>query len=66
MPKVDGYDLIRSVRQRHDRLPAVAVSAFARAADRSRALASGYFGYCAKPIEAGQFLRVVRDVMRAP
>jgi PAS domain S-box-containing protein len=66
MPEVDGYDLIRAVRQRHGHMPAIAVSAYARAADRARALSSGYQGYCSKPIDAGQFLQMVRHVLRAP
>jgi len=36
LPGKDGYDLIRAVRQRHDAkaMPAIAVTAFARAEDR--------------------------------
>ncbi len=44
-------------------LPAIAVSAYARPEDRRRALAAGFDGYCAKPVEAPQLLRAVRDVM---
>jgi signal transduction histidine kinase/CheY-like chemotaxis protein len=66
MPDVDGYELIRRVRQVDDRMPAVAVSAYAHPQDRGRALAAGYNGYCAKPIEAVQFLQTVREVMLAP
>jgi PAS domain S-box-containing protein len=63
MPDKDGYELIRRIRESHNRLPAVAVSAYARPQDRRSALAAGYDGYCAKPIEAPQFLRTVRDVL---
>ena len=65
MPDVDGYELIRRVRTTHAALPAVAVSAYARPQDRRRALAAGYDGYCAKPVEASQLLRAVREVMLA-
>jgi len=65
MPDVDGYELIRQVRQMDGRLPAVAVSAYARPQDRSKALASGFDEYCAKPIEARQFLQTVRDMLHA-
>jgi signal transduction histidine kinase/CheY-like chemotaxis protein len=63
MPDVDGYELIRRVRTTHAVLPAIAVSAYARPQDRRRALAAGYDGYCAKPVDAAQLLRAVRDVM---
>jgi signal transduction histidine kinase/CheY-like chemotaxis protein len=65
MPDIDGYELIRRVRTSHPALPAVAVSAYARPQDRRRAIAAGYDGYCAKPVEAPQLLRAVRDVMLA-
>jgi CheY-like chemotaxis protein len=63
MPDIDGYELIRRVRSSHSTLPAIAVSAYARPQDRRRALAAGYDGYCAKPVETPQLLRAVRDVM---
>ena len=52
MPGSDGFDLIREVRNRGwnaQRLPAVALSAFAREEDRQRALAAGYQLHVGKP-----------------
>ncbi len=63
MPDVDGYDLIRQVRQIDARLPAVAVTAYAYPQDRLKALAAGFTAYCSKPIDATHFLRIVRNVM---
>jgi PAS domain S-box-containing protein len=63
MPDVDGYELIGQVRDRHDGIPAVAVSAYARLEDRVRALAAGYDGYCAKPLDARVFLRTIDDLL---
>jgi signal transduction histidine kinase len=65
MPDIDGYELIRRVRATDPALPAIAVSAYARPQDRRRALSAGFDGYCAKPVEAPQLLRAVRDVMLA-
>jgi signal transduction histidine kinase/CheY-like chemotaxis protein len=65
MPDIDGYELIRRVRASHSALPAIAVSAYARPQDRRRALTAGYDGYCAKPVEAPQLLRAVREVLLA-
>src|SRR5262249_41275101 len=46
MPGIDGYDFIRQVRAlgatRGGAVPAIAVTAFARAEDRDRALRAGY------------------------
>jgi PAS domain S-box-containing protein len=63
MPDVDGYDLIRQVRQIDGRIPAIAVTAYAYPQDRLKALAAGFTAYCSKPIDATHFLRVVRNVM---
>ena len=48
MPDVDGYELLRRVRAlgqaRGGRLPAIALTAFARSEDRTRALRAGLPG----------------------
>jgi CheY-like chemotaxis protein len=65
MPEIDGCELLERARRLHTTLPAVAVSAYARPEDRQRALAAGYNGYCAKPIETPEFLRTVRRALSA-
>jgi PAS domain S-box-containing protein len=64
MPDIDGYELVVRVRQGRARIPALAVSAYARPEDRRRALAAGYDGYACKPIDTAAFLRTVKDVLR--
>jgi CheY-like chemotaxis protein len=59
MPGADGFDLIRRIRWQEDRggrirLPAVALTAYASAEDRERALAAGYDAHVAKPVEAAE------------
>jgi CheY-like chemotaxis protein len=55
MPGEDGFSLIRRVRarapERGGRLPAVALSAYARADERARALLAGFDAHVAKPVE---------------
>ncbi|HEY7090335.1 MAG TPA: PAS domain S-box protein [Tepidisphaeraceae bacterium] len=55
MPEEDGFMLIRKVRtlppNRGGAVPAVALTAFARAEDRDRAIHSGYQSHLAKPVE---------------
>lgn len=54
MPNMDGYALVRHVRQQMrlapTDLPALAVSAFSRADDRRRALEAGYQAFLVKPL----------------
>jgi CheY-like chemotaxis protein len=63
MPGADGYELIRKVRSlgadRGGKTPAVALTAFARSSDRTRALLAGYDSHLAKPIEPAELLAVV-------
>jgi PAS domain S-box-containing protein len=60
LPEVDGYDLIQQIRQgaapRSATVPAIALTAYARAEDRRRALLSGFQRHLAKPIEPSELL----------
>ncbi len=53
MPQVDGYGLLKLLKERPDTvaLPVVAVSAHAMKGDRERILSAGFDGYIGKPFE---------------
>jgi PAS domain S-box-containing protein len=64
MPERDGYDFMRELRARESargstHTPAIALTAYARAEDRARALAEGYQSHIAKPAEPSELLTVV-------
>ncbi|MGN6370576.1 MAG: ATP-binding response regulator [Phycisphaerae bacterium] len=62
MPEMDGYAFIDSVRSTvadAEALPAIAVTAFARPEDRTRALRAGYQRHISKPVEPAEFLSMV-------
>ncbi|HEX2641684.1 MAG TPA: response regulator [Thermoanaerobaculia bacterium] len=63
MPEEDGYAFIRRLRERSPerggQLPVVALTAYARAEDRTRALASGFQTHLAKPLEPGTLVQTV-------
>jgi signal transduction histidine kinase len=63
MPGITGIDLIHRVRalgaDEGGRVPAIAVSAFASAADRQRALQAGFDRHLAKPVEHEELAAVV-------
>jgi two-component system cell cycle response regulator DivK len=52
LPGIDGYEALRRLRQGNlvPNVPVVAVTAFAMADDRKRAMAAGFDGYVEKPI----------------
>jgi CheY-like chemotaxis protein/two-component sensor histidine kinase len=66
MPGEDGYALIRSIRTQPDEtrrnIPAIALTAFARNEDRTRALVEGFNQHLAKPVEPRVLLRTVADL----
>lgn len=71
MPNVDGYELLKRVRALKQpagrRIPAIALTAFARSEDRTRALHAGFLVHVAKPVEANELLASVASVAgRAP
>ena len=63
MPDGDGYSLIRKVRllegESGAKVPAVALTAFARAEDRGEALGSGFQAHLPKPIEPSELTALI-------
>jgi len=69
MPLEDGYVLIKRLRamvERPDvaRLPAVALTAYARKEDQKQALESGYDVHVVKPVEPGRLVAALRKLTR--
>jgi CheY-like chemotaxis protein len=66
MPGEDGYSLIRRLRGLEEKqesvLPAVAVTAYARSEDRTKAIRSGFQNHLAKPVEPAELLAVVSSL----
>ena len=64
MSDTDGYSLIKQVREREgdegQHIPAIALTAYARAQDRIRALAAGYNAHVAKPVQIRELVSVVK------
>jgi signal transduction histidine kinase/ActR/RegA family two-component response regulator len=67
MPDVDGYELLRRIRALGPapggHLPAIALTAFARSEDRTRALRAGFLAHVAKPVEPSELLATVAGVV---
>jgi len=59
LPGEDGYALLRKIRTLYPDLPAIALSAYARAVDRERALAAGFGDYLIKPVEPARLVEIV-------
>jgi signal transduction histidine kinase len=68
LPGEDGYALIRKIRalppEAGGQVPAVALTAYARAQDRQQALLAGFQMHMAKPIEPVEFLNVMATLAK--
>jgi CheY-like chemotaxis protein len=68
LPGESGYELIRRVRalrsERGGRIPAAAITAFARAEDRCKALSAGYLVHVAKPLDPMELVTIVAALSR--
>jgi CheY-like chemotaxis protein len=62
MPGEDGYDFIQRLRASGNHCPMLALTAYARAEDRRRALNAGFQMHAKKPIEPERLLAVVAEL----
>ena len=67
MPEEDGYAFIRKLRamprDAGGRIPAIALTAYARADDRRKALGAGFQNHAAKPIEPQELVLVIANLV---
>jgi PAS domain S-box-containing protein len=67
LPKTDGYQFMRTLRAEEEsaqRLPALALTAFARADDRKRAMLAGYQAHLAKPFDTAELVLVAASLLQ--
>jgi PAS domain S-box-containing protein len=69
MPGEDGYSLIKRIRglgaERGGDVPAIALTAYARAEDRMRAMLAGFEQYLVKPVEPAELITLVAVLSRS-
>ena len=65
LPTEDGYALIRRIRGAPEtsRLPALALTAYATAADHRRALEAGFQKHVTKPVEPAELAGIVAAIV---
>jgi len=61
MPGMDGYSVARALRVKEElrAMPIIAVTSYAMAGDREKALAAGCDGYIEKPIDPQTFVAAI-------
>lgn len=65
MPEVDGYEVVRELKQDPDLrgVPLLAVTAFSMLGDREDVLRAGFDGYFSKPIEPENFVSAIEQFL---
>jgi len=67
MPQEDGYSFMQRVRalesSQGGRVPALALTAYARAQDRAAALAAGFTAHLGKPVEPDALVQAVAEIV---
>jgi CheY-like chemotaxis protein len=69
MPHADGYLLVRSIRRSPApwcSIPAIALTAFARAEDAEKARNAGFHAHLAKPVEPLQLTAAIVGLVHQP
>jgi CheY-like chemotaxis protein len=68
MPEIDGYTLVSQIRELPPEagglVPALALSAFATADSRKKALDSGFTSYATKPFEPDSLVNEIVEIVR--
>jgi CheY-like chemotaxis protein len=68
MPEADGYELMHRVRtldvKAASRVPAIALTAYARPEDRQRSLLAGYQMHISKPVEARELIAGIASLLK--
>jgi two-component system CheB/CheR fusion protein len=66
MPEEDGYSLLRQVRELSPQLggqiPAAALTAYARAEDRTDSFAAGFQRHIAKPVQPEELVSIIAEL----
>ena len=66
LPKIDGYETasrIRSLETEENRIPLIALTSYAMAGDKEKAIEAGCTGYMEKPINPDTFITEIEKYL---
>ena len=64
MPEMDGYAFMRSLRASDAAIPAIALTAYARVEDATRAREAGFQEHIAKPVDGRELLATIERLLK--
>jgi len=63
MPLMDGYEATKIIRGFRPALPVIALTAYAQASDKEKALAEGCVGHISKPVDRAQLYSMLQQYL---
>jgi PAS domain S-box-containing protein len=63
LPGEDGYVLLNKMRALYPGLPAIALTAYARASDRERTLSAGFNRHVIKPVDPVELVQIIAGLL---
>jgi CheY-like chemotaxis protein len=64
MPGKDGYELLHEMQKAGLNVPAIAVTAYARAEDKKRAESEGFKQHLGKPVQPDELFQALSDALK--
>lgn len=64
MPKIDGYTLIREIREQGGKIPAIALTAYAGDMNKKQALQAGFQFYLSKPVDPDELIQAIAQIVQ--
>lgn len=61
MPEMDGYELLRRIREQGKAISAIALTAFAKEEDEQKSLNAGFQYHMTKPVEAEKLIAAIAN-----
>jgi len=65
MPKMTGFEAAKIMKAEKPELPIIAITAYAMAGDREKAIAAGCDDYIAKPVKKGDLLALIDKYLKS-
>jgi two-component system, NtrC family, response regulator PilR len=66
MPKMDGLELLRRIKEQRPHLPVIMITAYASPEDAIAAMKSGAYDYLTKPFKLKEVKAVIRNALAKP
>lgn len=63
MPRVDGLEVIKRLRARNDRTPAIMITGFYSETLRQKALSNGFMDVVEKPTRPDALVKTIQDTL---